>query len=184
MPNRLKREALRRGFGWRPARLTGVAMVALLAACSPGGGASEGAASPGLLSRLNPLNWFDAGQEAAVAQSAEAQSLRDGRALVDEILEVYAERTDSGAILNVRGRAERQGAYDVALVALNDGLPDAAGLITYELRAKMRAEGAGAQRGSARSQEILAGAHLSVLSLSEIRGVRVMGAKNSITIRR
>lgn len=84
-----------------------------------------------------------------------------------------AERGLRGVIINVEGLAPTQGFHTATLVPLNEGLPDAAGVIAYELRATPPAiEGA---QGPEPTRLVLAAAFVSEGALRGVRGFRVNG---------
>lgn len=100
--------------------------------------------------------------------------------LVDQVTSLEVKRTTTGAIVTTTGLTTRQGAYDVRLVASNDGNP-VDGVLTYELRAIQPIE---TLQGPERTRRIQAAAPLSVQDLESVRTVQVVARRNTRTSRR
>ena len=100
--------------------------------------------------------------------------------MVDQVTSLEIQRTTTGAIVTVSGVTTRQGAYDVRLVALNNGaIVD--GVLTYELRALQPIQTA---QGPERTRRIQAAAPISVQELELVRTVQVVARRNTRTSRR
>ncbi|MEL6120363.1 MAG: hypothetical protein AAFR49_11870 [Pseudomonadota bacterium] len=100
--------------------------------------------------------------------------------MVDQVSSLEIQKTTTGAIVTVSGVTTRQGAYDVRLVALNNGaIVD--GVLTYELRALQPIQTA---QGPERTRRIQAAAPISVQELELVRTVQVVARRNTRTSRR
>ncbi|MEM9238512.1 MAG: hypothetical protein AAFZ10_14045 [Pseudomonadota bacterium] len=100
--------------------------------------------------------------------------------MVDQVTSLEIQKTTTGAIVTVSGVTTRQGAYDVRLVALNNGaIVD--GVLTYELRALQPIQTA---QGPERTRRIQAAAPISVQELELVRTVQVVARRNTRTSRR
>lgn len=94
--------------------------------------------------------------------------------------EATLDRALHGVIIRVDGEAPTQGYYSAALVPLNNGSPDGAGIVTFEL---MAVPPRTAQAiGPARSRQITAAVFLPTLALKNLRGFRVTGGGTVSTI--
>ncbi|MEM6589881.1 MAG: hypothetical protein AAF641_15640 [Pseudomonadota bacterium] len=100
--------------------------------------------------------------------------------LVDQVTSLDIKRTTTGAIVSVTGLTTRQGAFDVRLVARNQGMP-VDGVLTFELRALQPIE---TLQGPERTRRIQAAAPLSVQELESVRTVQVVARRNTRTSRR
>lgn len=94
--------------------------------------------------------------------------------------EATLDRALHGVIIRADGEAPTQGYYSAALVPLNNGAPDASGLVTFEFMAVPPREAQAI--GPARSRQITAAVFLPTLALKNIRGFRVTGAGTVHTI--
>lgn len=94
--------------------------------------------------------------------------------------EAALERGYGGVILRATGVAPTQGFYNAALVPENDGVPDAAGVLTVSLVA-VPPEGP-VDVGPERTRLLMTAAYLSERELREIRALRVVAAQNSVTL--
>lgn len=100
--------------------------------------------------------------------------------LVDQVTDLEIKRTTTGAIVTASGLTTRQGAYDVRLVARNDGFP-VDGVLTLELRALQPIE---TIQGPERTRRVQAATPLSVQELGLVRTVQVVARSNTRTSRR
>ncbi len=91
-----------------------------------------------------------------------------------------AERAGGGVILRVEGVSPTQGFYAATLLPLNDGAPDAAGVVTLELVAVPPA--APGAVGPERTRQLSAAAFYPNRMLKPITGFRVRGGQNVITV--
>ena len=145
-------------------------------------------------SRLNPGNWFGGGSSRPVASAAsETNPLipretrirrRDRREVytgtpVDQVTDVRIETTTAGAIVRVTGVSLQQGAYDVRLVADNDGDP-VNGVLTMRLMAVQPRD---TPQGSPRLRTLHAGRFVSNNDLAISNTIRVIGARNERSAR-
>ncbi|MBA3324260.1 MAG: hypothetical protein H0T41_02945 [Rhodobacteraceae bacterium] len=94
--------------------------------------------------------------------------------------EAALERGYGGVILRATGVAPTQGFYDAALVAENDGVPDAAGVLTVALVAVPPETPVDV--GPERTRLLLTAAYLSERELRDIRALRVVSAASSVTL--
>ncbi len=100
--------------------------------------------------------------------------------LVAQVTSLDIQRTTTGGIVSVTGLTTRQGAFDVRLVARNQGVP-VDGVLTYELRAVQPIQ---TLQGPERTRRIQAAAPLSIQDLEGIRTVQVVARTNTRTSRR
>lgn len=100
--------------------------------------------------------------------------------LVDQVTSLEIKRTTTGGIVSVTGLTTRQGAFDVRLVARNQGIP-VDGVLTYELRAVQPIQ---TLQGPERTRRIQAASPLSTQDLESIRTVQVIARRNTRTSRR
>jgi len=90
------------------------------------------------------------------------------------------ERSSTGSILVARGVAPTQGFHTAGLSPMDDGRPDAAGIITYRFTA---IPPAGPEAvGDPRTRGIQAAAFIPTRAEKNLRGVRVTGADTSRTL--
>jgi hypothetical protein len=94
--------------------------------------------------------------------------------------EATLERGYGGVILRATGVAPTQGYFNAALVAENEGVPDAAGVMTVALVAVPPETPVGV--GPERTRLLLTGAFVSERELREIRAFRVVSAQSSVTL--
>jgi hypothetical protein len=90
------------------------------------------------------------------------------------------ERALHGVIVRVEAVAPTQGYYSATLVPLNDGEPDAAGIVTFQLVAMPPPEAQAA--GPARTRTMSAATFLPTLGLKNVRAVRVAGVGTATTL--
>lgn len=148
-------------------------------------------------SRLNPFNWFGRGapEQAAGEDTGAANPLLPRRAaisifrqdeveayggrLIGQIDELLIERRPGGAIVRVRGIADRIGPYDVRLVPVPE--ESDASTLTFDLR---NLQGPGPRGGTEAARSVTAAVSLSTQNLEGIRTIRVRGARNVLASRR
>lgn len=144
-------------------------------------------------SRMNPRNWFGSGQPDRTVRTTatgEANPLipeqRDSifrrrseevyeGTPIDTISDLRIEPSGGGAIIKVTGIALRQGAHDVRLRPLNDGEP-VDGMLTFSLDALQPVN---RPQGPVQTRTVQAGRFISSQTLDEIKGVRVIAARNA-----
>jgi len=151
-------------------------------------------------SRLNPRNWF--GQSRETARGAPAEAARNpllpeegegglfdtfreetpyaGRPL-RSVSALAVEPSSGGAIIRVRGLAERQDVHDVRLVPDTPGGEPVGGVLGYELRGVLPEEPA---PGAARPREVQVATFVSDKTLEGVREIRVRAAQNARVSRR
>ncbi|RME15048.1 MAG: hypothetical protein D6801_08085 [Alphaproteobacteria bacterium] len=154
-----------------PRILAALALVLGLAACSNG-------------INLNPLNWFSKpGQEDWVAiEPADGWGdTQDRRLLVDQVTRLTAERTTAGIIVHATGLPPRLGYWDATLEPLNDGKPEN-GVLTYEFR--IATPRWATPPGTPYARTVHVAEFISNARLRDIRAIRVVGARNSRSLRR
>lgn len=144
-----------------------VTTIGLLSSCS----------GIGSVSSLNPFRRSPQPEEALIT----ATRAPDGRELIATVAELRAEPTRNGVILRAHGKTDVQGYYDVELSETNNGLPDATGTLTFELRGKPPQFPLAANTD--RSRDIVAGVFISQITLKSVKALRVVAAQNQITIR-
>jgi hypothetical protein len=134
---------------------------------------------------LNPLNWFtittDGVERVALEPDDGWPDDEDRRLVVDQVTALRVEKTTSGAIVHATGVPPRLGYWDAELVAQNDGEPED-GVMTYVFRIATPRWATRASTPKARTVEV--GAFLSNAQLRDIRTIRVLGERNSLTARR
>ena len=90
------------------------------------------------------------------------------------------ERSAGGVILRVTGVAPTQGYFNATLAPLNEGAPDAAGLVTVRFLATPPL--APQQVGPERTRLLLAAAYASDAELRGVRGFRLVAGPNVQTL--
>lgn len=143
-------------------------------------------------SRLNPFNWF--GKDRAEAQATTLAPRggypvkvgKPGQQPVATVSSLSVEKIPTGAIITAIGLPPTQGFWDTDLVALNDGLPDANGTLTYRFMVTPPpAESLDARRVSTpQSREVSAAAFLSNYKLEGVRKIVVEGVGNARSVQR
>lgn len=94
--------------------------------------------------------------------------------------EAALERGYGGVILRATGVAPTQGFYNAALVPADDGVPDAAGVLTVSLVAVPPETPVDV--GPERTRLLLTAAYLSERELRDIRALRVVSSASSVTL--
>ena len=134
---------------------------------------------------LNPLTWFSvfSSDEGLVALEPEGgwPEDQDRRIAISQVSALSIERTTSGAIIHASGVPPRLGYWDAELVAENGGEPDN-GVLTYVFRISEPRWSQGTGTPYARTVEVAE--FLSNSQLKDIRSIKVVGERNSMTARR
>jgi len=100
--------------------------------------------------------------------------------LIDQVIDLEVEPTATGAIVRAIGMTSRQGAFDVRLIALNEGEP-VDGVLSYEFLAMQPINTA---QGPAHTRRIQAAQPLTGPELEKVRAIRVIAKRNTRTSRR
>jgi hypothetical protein len=103
----------------------------------------------------------------------------DTRILISTVTEVQVDAFRGGVLIKAKGTLDRQGYSDIDLVAVNSGLPDENGVVTYEFKGD-RPENTLAGP-TPRSNEVYAGAFITSIRLASVKRIRVVAAQNQIT---
>jgi hypothetical protein len=90
------------------------------------------------------------------------------------------ERALHGVIVRVETEAPTQGYYSAALEPLNDGLPDAAGIVTFQFVATPPSSPQ--PIGPARTRVMSAAVFMPTLALKNVRAIRVAGVGTAVTL--
>ena len=104
----------------------------------------------------------------------------DHRTLIPVVVDVEINRFSGGVLVVARGTASQPGYSDVNLVALNNGLPDENGIVSYEFKGD--APYSDALITTKRSKEIYAGASINLVKLTSVKKIRVIAEQNQITV--
>ncbi len=104
----------------------------------------------------------------------------DTRTLIPVVVEVKVDPYRGGVLITARGTASQPGYGDVNLVALNNGLPDENGIVSYEFKGD--APYTDALITTKRSKEIYAGAAINLVKLPSVKKIRVIAEQNEITV--
>jgi hypothetical protein len=151
-------------------------------------------------SRLNPRNWF--GQSRETARGAPADEARNpllpeagegglfdnfrreasyAGVPLQSVSALMVEPASGGAIIRVRGIADRQDVHDVRLVPDTPGGGPVGGVLGYELRGVLPEQPA---PGAAGPREVHTATFVSDKTLEGVREVRVRAAQNARVSRR
>lgn len=155
-------------------------------------------------SRVNPMNWFGQSKSEVVVENttprragdrqtgnplienAAADSEQSGLfslfrddgvyegTLIDEVTALRVERVPTGAIVHVTGLPQREGAFDVRVLAVNPDGP-VNGVMEYTLNAMQPVD---SPLGTVTTRAVEAGIFISQSDLAEIREIRVLGERN------
>ena len=157
-------------------KLLMIGLVLSLAGCSGGGSAWGG--------RLNPFNWFGGGS--SVDERRTALTPRGGygaeaeyRQLADQITELSVERGAVGIIVAATALMPTQGWFNAELVRI-DTEDENEAVFEFRVEGPLAAKAV----GPARSREITAGAFLTTQDAAGLRTIRVVGARNTRSVRR
>lgn len=137
-------------------------------------------------SAFNPFNWFGRSRGEALPEGSTNPLIPKRGGVfarrgpgeyagtpVAVIKELVVERTAGGAIVRVKGVADRQGPYEVRLIKDDDAKP---GTLSYTLKAlRTPTRIVGPETG----REIVAAKFVSDGDLAGIRTIRVKGAQNA-----
>jgi len=136
-------------------------------------------------SRLNPRNWFGRSRETARgAPAGEARNPllpEEGGTPLRTVSALVVEPASGGAIIRVRGIAERQDVHDVRLVPDTPEGEPAGGVLGYELRGVLPEAPAPDAAGP---REVQAAVFVSDKTLEGVREIRVRAAQNARVSRR
>jgi hypothetical protein len=131
---------------------------------------SSGGSSGGFFGKRRP-------KETVLEQRIEEPDIR---VLIPVVNEVKVDKYRGGALIRARGTVDRQGYSEINLVAVNDGLPDENGVVTYEFKGeKPLITVAGP---TARSKEVYAGASITARRLPSVKRIRVIASQNQIVV--
>lgn len=124
------------------------------------------------------------GREGGGAQTGMFSAAGDKTPLPDPVplpmRTAVAERALNGVILRATGVSATQGYYGAQLVPVNNGAPDAAGIVTLELMAFPPTESQAI--GPERTRTLSAAAFYSNQALRKIKAFRVKGGTNVLTL--
>lgn len=134
---------------------------------------------------LNPMTWFNvfSNDEGLVAIQPDGgwPADTDYRIAVSQVTALKIERTTAGAIIHATGLPPRLGYWDAELVAENNGEPEG-GVLTYVFRISEPRWNQG--QGSQYQRTVEVAQFLSNAELKNIRAIKVLGERNSMTARR
>ena len=142
-------------------------------------------------SRFNPFNWFGASRS-EVVQTGTTNPLIPQKSpmmrrkeipyqgqLIDQISDLVIERVTGGALIRATGMASVQGAYDVRLVASEEGVQK--GVLSFELTTLLPAKPK--RQGPEQSRRVTVAVFVTDQQLEGVRTIRVQGARNARTSR-
>ncbi|NNU80608.1 hypothetical protein HMH01_09190 [Halovulum dunhuangense] len=161
-------------------RAKAIAMLSLVALSACSGGSSNPFGSLGSIGSLNPFG----GRDEAPARSSDGMPVApaDGSVLVERLETVRPEPALRGVIIRASGIASTQGYFGARLAPVNGGLPDEAGVVTYEFRVlppeTVEPTGTDTQR------RLIVATFVPDADLAEVRGFRVVARTNSVDLRR
>lgn len=104
----------------------------------------------------------------------------DKRGLISVVNDVTVDKFRGGALVKVRGTTDSIGYSDVDLVAVNKGLPDKNGVVTFELKGLEPLKKS--QGPTQRSNEVYAGASIPAVRMPSVKAIRIIAAQNQITV--
>lgn len=118
-------------------------------------------------------------QKSGILRRRNKVEIYDG-SLVDEVTSLIVEPLPTGAVVRVIGLPQREGAFDVRLLPVNEDGP-VNGVMEYTLNAYQPLQTA---VGTERTRQVQAGAFLSNADLEEINEIRVRAELNIRSTRR
>jgi hypothetical protein len=104
----------------------------------------------------------------------------DTRSLIAVVNDVTVDKFRGGVLIKARGTADSMGYSEVNLVAVNGGLPDENGGVTYEFKGDVpltKFKGP-----TTRSNEVYAGASIPAIRLPSVKSIKVVAAQNQIIV--
>ncbi|MBI6629081.1 hypothetical protein [Pontibaca salina] len=149
----------------------------------------------GCNSRLNPGNWFGAGQSVATTPETAANPLIPQRSgmlsrppevdrseRIATISDLVVERQPGGAIIRATGIGARQGAFEARLAPTNPDLLSEDGVMTFDFR--LLYPQSPTPVGTEWSRSVTAAYTVTNQQLEGVRAIRVRGAQNTQEARR
>lgn len=135
---------------------------------------------------VNPLNWFGPKDdvELVVLEPEEgwnALEAADYRGPVAQVTSLKIERASAGVLIRAVGLPPKLGYWDAELVAENGGEP-VKGVMTYTFKIAPPPWRTSNARPAQR--EVTVAKYVSDITLADVRTIRVVGAKNSLSARR
>ena len=132
-------------------------------------------------SNLNPFNWFGGGSDVEIAVTPEGVPI-DPRPLIDQVVDVAAERVPGGIIVRATGLPPTLGYWSADLVPADPDLrPDENGVVTLDFRALPPV--VAQPPGSPSSRQIVTGYFLSEQTLRGVRAVAVRAERTTRSFR-
>ena len=159
-------------------RIVATAAVLALAGCSGGFGSSNPFGSVGSLGSLNP---FGGGSDGGTSDAARPR-VEDETVLIEAIESVAPEAALRGTILRATVIAATEGYHTAQFVARNEGLPNEAGIVTFDLRAIPPEFPQPA--GPLTARRIVVATFVSDADLESIRGFRIVSRTNTVDLAR
>ncbi|KPN62282.1 hypothetical protein SAMN04488527_10986 [Aliiroseovarius crassostreae] len=131
---------------------------------------------------LNPTTWFASSgpKKVALIPVGGFEQDLDRRYLIGQVTRVEAMNSPGGVIVRATGLPPRLGYWDASLEALNEGEPED-GVLTYEFRISEPREHTNS--GRPQQREIHVGKFLSHNTLRGVKSIRIIGTRNSKTLR-
>jgi|GEM_PF-4107003 len=157
-------------------RAVAIAACLVLTGCG-GGSGSNPFGSFGSIGSLNPFGGRD-----DVGTGTTPARVNDGTVLVETIEQVVPEAALRGVILRATVIAATEGYHSARFVGRNDGVPNADGIVTYELRA-VPPEDPGVA-GPLNARRILVATFIPDTDLDVIRGFRIVSRSRTVDIGR
>jgi hypothetical protein len=157
-----------------PYRLSLVMALALTAGCGGSGSGGSG---------LNPFGWFSGPRDNRVALEPEGgfATFEDTRPMVAQVTQTRFEPVVGGGVVHAVGLPPTQGYWDGELVEVSADPPED-GVLVLEFRIRPPLDAA--RSSVPRSREVAVAAYLSNPRLLPLREIRIVGAQNSISVRR
>ena len=120
------------------------------------------------------------GRRVEEAQLDTVEARVETRGFIPVVSVVKVDNYRGGVLIHAIGKVDKLGYSKIDLVAVNSGVPDENGVVSYEFRAEAPLD-VNAPK-TERAQEVYAGASINSKRLPAIRSIRVIAGQNQVTV--